>query len=151
MLDLKAQLKKGALAIGTMISEIRNPNLAYMLARCGFDFFIIDNEHGSYSPETISDIIAASRGAGISTIVRIPANFPPSETATREISGMGTPDLTGTYGTFSFFTTDDSKWRDKDVSGGKIYPVNLIDLQRPFLHPVRAGRASNSKGGARSS
>lgn len=72
MLDLKAKLKKGGLAIGTMISEIRNPNLAYMLARCGFDFFILDNEHGSYSPETISDIIAASRGAGISTIVRIP-------------------------------------------------------------------------------
>ena len=43
-----------------------------MLARCGFDFFIIDNEHGSYSPETISDIIAAARGAGVSTVVRIP-------------------------------------------------------------------------------
>ena len=72
MLDLKAKLNEGALAIGTMISEIRNPNLAYMLAQCGFDFFIIDNEHGSYSPETISDIIAAARGAGISTVVRIP-------------------------------------------------------------------------------
>jgi 2-keto-3-deoxy-L-rhamnonate aldolase RhmA len=56
MLDLKAKLKEGVPAIGTMISEIRNPNLAYMLARCGFDFFIIDNEHGSYSPETISDL-----------------------------------------------------------------------------------------------
>ena len=72
MLDLKAKLKAGALAIGTMISEIRNPNLVYMLAQCGFDFFIIDNEHGSYSPETVSDMIAASRGAGISVVVRIP-------------------------------------------------------------------------------
>ena len=58
--------------VGTMISEIRNPNLAYMLAQCGFDFFIIDNEHGSYSPETISNIIAAAKGAGVLTIVRIP-------------------------------------------------------------------------------
>lgn len=72
MNDLKLKLKNGALMVGTMISEIRNPNLAYMLARCGFDFFIIDNEHGSYSPETISDIIAAARGAGVSTVVRIP-------------------------------------------------------------------------------
>ena len=72
MLDLKAKLKEGVPAIGTMISEIRNPNLAYMLAQCGFDFFIIDNEHGSYSPETISDLIAGARGAGISTVVRIP-------------------------------------------------------------------------------
>jgi len=72
MLDLKAKLNEGSLAIGIMISEIRNPNLAYLLARCGYDFFIIDNEHGSYSPETISDMIAAARGAGISTVVRIP-------------------------------------------------------------------------------
>lgn len=72
MLDLKAKLKDGELAIGTMISEIRNPNLAYMLAQCGYDFFIIDNEHGAYSPETISDMIAAARGAGVAVVVRIP-------------------------------------------------------------------------------
>ena len=40
------------------------------------------------------------------TIVRMPANFPPSGTATRELSGMGTPDLLGTYGTFSFYTSE---------------------------------------------
>ena len=72
MSELKAKLKNGGLVIGTMISEIRNPNLVYMLAQCGFDFFIIDNEHGAYSPETISNMIAAARGAGISVVVRIP-------------------------------------------------------------------------------
>ena len=72
MVDLKEKLKDGGLVIGTMISEIRNPNLAYMLVQSGFDFFIIDNEHGAYSPETVSNMIAAARGAGISVIVRIP-------------------------------------------------------------------------------
>ena len=72
MSDLKLKLKNGGLMVGTMISEIRNPNLAYMLAQCGFDFFIIDNEHGSYSPESISNIIAAAKGAGVLTVVRIP-------------------------------------------------------------------------------
>ena len=72
MSELKAKLKNDGLVIGTMISEIRNPNLVYMLAQCGFDFFIIDNEHGAYSPETISNMIAAARGAGISVVVRIP-------------------------------------------------------------------------------
>ena len=38
-------------------------------------------------------------------ILRMPANFPPSGLASRELSGMGTPDILGTYGTFSFFTT----------------------------------------------
>ena len=72
MSELKTKLKNGGLVIGTMISEIRNPNLVYMLAQCGFDFFIIDNEHGAYSPETISNMIAAARGARISVVVRIP-------------------------------------------------------------------------------
>jgi len=69
---LKKRLKEGELLVGTMISEIRNPNIAYMLAQCGYDFFIIDNEHGAYSPETVSDLIAAARGAGLDTVVRIP-------------------------------------------------------------------------------
>jgi 2-keto-3-deoxy-L-rhamnonate aldolase RhmA len=72
MTNIKAKLKSGDPVIGTMISEIRNPNLAYMLGQCGFDFFIIDNEHGAYSPETVSNMIAAARGAGVSVIVRIP-------------------------------------------------------------------------------
>ena len=38
-------------------------------------------------------------------IMRIPANVPPSGTATRELSGMGTPDLLGGNGTYSLFTT----------------------------------------------
>ena len=43
---------------------------------------------------------------GVSTtIVRIPANFPPSGTASREFSGMGTPDILGGNGTYSLFTT----------------------------------------------
>lgn len=72
MYNLKSKLRKGALLVGTMISEVRNPNVAYMLAQSGFDFFIIDNEHGAYSPETLSNLIAAARGAGIAPIVRIP-------------------------------------------------------------------------------
>lgn len=39
------------------------------------------------------------------TVVRMPANFPPSGTAGRELSGMGTPDILGGYGTYSLFTT----------------------------------------------
>ncbi len=65
--------------------------------------------------------------AGIeTTIVRMPANFPVTGTATRELSGMGTPDLTGTYGTFTFFTTDVFAER-KTVGGGQVVPMDLWD------------------------
>jgi 2-keto-3-deoxy-L-rhamnonate aldolase RhmA len=72
MHQIKKRLQQGELVLGTMISEVRNPNVANILAQSGFDFFIIDNEHGTYSSETVSSIIAAARGAGISVIVRIP-------------------------------------------------------------------------------
>lgn len=72
MYSIKKKLQNGELVLGTMISEVRNPNIAYMLAQCGFDFFIIDSEHGAYNYETISNMIAAARGANISVIVRIP-------------------------------------------------------------------------------
>ncbi len=39
------------------------------------------------------------------TIMRMPANFPPSGLAYRELSGMGTPDILGTTGFYSFYTT----------------------------------------------
>ena len=66
-----------------------------------------------------------SRGVR-TTIVRIPANFPPSGTAHRELSGMGTPDVLGSYGIFSFLTSAPFT-REHDVSGGKVYPVEVVD------------------------
>jgi 2-keto-3-deoxy-L-rhamnonate aldolase RhmA len=70
--SIKQKLKNNQLVLGTFVSELRNPNVAYLLAQCGFDYFIFDNEHGAFSHETVSDMIAASRGAGIDVIVRVP-------------------------------------------------------------------------------
>ncbi len=60
------------------------------------------------------------------TIIRMPANFPPSGRATRELSGMGTPDLLGTYGTFSFYTSDPFAPAGQ-VGGGRIHTVEVKD------------------------
>jgi predicted AlkP superfamily phosphohydrolase/phosphomutase len=59
------------------------------------------------------------------TIIRMPANFPPSGTATRELSGMGTPDLLGTYGTFSFYTSEPYAFVGQPLSGGTAYNVRV--------------------------
>jgi len=60
------------------------------------------------------------------TVFRVPANFPPVESEGKTLSGMGTPDLLGTFGTFSFYTDDPPPNRD-DISGGVVYPVNVIN------------------------
>ncbi|MEO8597379.1 MAG: alkaline phosphatase family protein [Candidatus Solibacter sp.] len=57
-----------------------------------------------------------------SNIVRMPANFPPAECESDSLAGMGTPDMTGSFGTFSFYTDDPAERRDK-VPGGQIMQV----------------------------
>jgi predicted AlkP superfamily phosphohydrolase/phosphomutase len=61
------------------------------------------------------------------TIMRMPANYPPSGQATRELSGMGTPDLLGTYGTFAFYTSEPFAFAGRAVSGGKIHRITVTD------------------------
>jgi len=62
------------------------------------------------------------------TIFRMPANFPPSESDGRAFSGMGTPDIQGTPGMFSFYT-DRFIPNAGDIGGGDVYPVKVDDLR----------------------
>lgn len=58
------------------------------------------------------------------TILRMPATFPPDKSEAVTLSGMGTPDLAGGYGTFSYFTDDPSQ-RTRDVGGGRIERIEF--------------------------
>ncbi|MCA9075658.1 MAG: alkaline phosphatase family protein [Planctomycetaceae bacterium] len=60
------------------------------------------------------------------TIFRVPVNFPPTESEATALSGMGTPDLLGGYGEFTYFTND-PKQRTRNVSGGRIERVKVED------------------------
>ncbi len=58
------------------------------------------------------------------TVFRMPSNFPPVGKRSRTFAGMGTPDLLGTYGTFSYFT-DDLFAPAGAVNGGHVYAVRV--------------------------
>jgi predicted AlkP superfamily phosphohydrolase/phosphomutase len=60
------------------------------------------------------------------TMFRVPVNYPPVQAGERGLSGMGTPDLRGTSGTFTFFT-DEPGYELGSVSGGLINGVNIVD------------------------
>ncbi|MFQ6082154.1 MAG: alkaline phosphatase family protein [Candidatus Aminicenantia bacterium] len=60
------------------------------------------------------------------TIFKIPSNFPPAKTKQRTLSGMGTPDILGTYGIFSYYTTQPTELKE-DIGGGKIFPVEVVN------------------------
>ncbi len=59
-----------------------------------------------------------------STIFRMPVNFPPIKAPGRALAGMGTPDVVGSQGMFSFYT-DHRKDFPPTVSGGTIYDVTV--------------------------
>lgn len=88
----------------------------------------------------------ADRGVR-TTIVRMPANFPPSGTADRELSGMGTPDLLGTYGSYSLYTSEPFAFRGRTLPGGRLHRVDVRDnvveatLHGPGNPYLRSGEA----------
>lgn len=57
-----------------------------------------------------------------STILRIPITFPPEKFRGHLLSGMCAPDLKGSQGTFSFYTTETTKTAKHE--GGVIIPVS---------------------------
>jgi len=56
------------------------------------------------------------------TIFKMPANFPCENKNVNMVSGMGTPDLRGGYGSFTLFTTAPNLFK-RDITGGLIIPV----------------------------
>ncbi|MDK2897663.1 MAG: 4-hydroxy-2-oxoheptanedioate aldolase [Candidatus Atribacteria bacterium] len=71
----KKLLREGKSVLGTMVSEVRSPGIAVMLATAGFDFFVIDTEHSPFTLETVQNMVLAARGARITPIVRVPTRF----------------------------------------------------------------------------
>ena len=105
----KTEAAKHTLSIGNWVIPLSEGSVT--LLRKGKSFWEILNDHGVPT-----------------TIVRVPANFPPVDTPAHQISGMGTPDLQGTYGTFSFYT-DEPPDTYGVVSGGKVFPVEVVNHQ----------------------
>jgi len=80
--------------------------------------------------------------AGIpTTIFRMPMNFPPVESDGKSFSGMGTPDLLGTSGTYSFYT-DFPPTNMNDLSGGILHLVEVVNnrVQAKFIGPPNTFR-----------
>jgi 4-hydroxy-2-oxoheptanedioate aldolase len=71
---LKAKLKKGEPAIGVFVRM--NAISVEILGRTGWDFVIIDAEHGVHTMEDVSNMIRAAKAVGISSIVRVPGTAP---------------------------------------------------------------------------
>jgi 4-hydroxy-2-oxoheptanedioate aldolase len=67
---LKDKLEAGEFAIGPFLG-INSPDLVEIMGLSGFDFLVIDTEHGPMSPESIQHLIRAAEVRSIVPIVRV--------------------------------------------------------------------------------
>ncbi|MCK4413104.1 MAG: alkaline phosphatase family protein [Candidatus Eisenbacteria sp.] len=81
------------------------------------------------------DLLTA--GGWPAVIQRVPVNFPPTVAGDAiTLSGMGTPDVQGTNGTYSYYTNDPPPdW--ESATGGKIFVVDVINdvVEAKFYGP----------------
>lgn len=83
---LRSKLKNGETAIGIMLSEIYVPNMVRLLACCGYDFILIDCEHGYFDMTQVAHLVAVADGANVPVIIRVTQ---PSRTNITKYLDMG--------------------------------------------------------------
>ncbi len=72
--SLRDKIKAGDLVTGTMVHDFACPAIVPVLADAGFDFIIIDMEHGPASHQDIQDVVIAARSFDLDVIVRSTRN-----------------------------------------------------------------------------
>ena len=72
MSNLKARLKNGESIIGTMITVVDHPDITKLIMNSGFDFMIVDNEHGCFDYGVAARICCVAKALDFPVIFRIP-------------------------------------------------------------------------------
>ena len=68
----RERLAAGELAIGVGVRLARTIEIGKLMRGCGYDWLLIDLEHGTIGLDTASQISMAALDAGIAPIVRVP-------------------------------------------------------------------------------
>ena len=82
---LKKALEEGKTVFGPFC-KILDPAVVELAALAGFDFVIIDMEHGPYTIETVQQMLRAAESRGITAVVRVTKN---SETSILRVLDIG--------------------------------------------------------------
>ncbi len=82
---LKKALEEGKTVFGPFCKML-DPAVVELAALAGFDFVIIDMEHGPYSIETVQQMVRAAEARGITAVVRVKEN---NETSILRVLDIG--------------------------------------------------------------
>ena len=72
---LRRKLRAGEPVTGAIVN-VQAPWFIDLVGISGFDFVMLDAEHGPITPENVELMIRAAEQAGMTALVRVPANVP---------------------------------------------------------------------------
>jgi 4-hydroxy-2-oxoheptanedioate aldolase len=72
----KTRLASGETVYGCFI-RYPDPGLAELVALQGFDFLVLDGEHGTMEPRECENMVRGAEVRGVTPLVRVPANESP--------------------------------------------------------------------------
>ena len=87
--DLKAALAEGKMQIGLWL-DLGSAAVAEIAAGAGFDWCLVDGEHGPYDIAAIREQLVAIERRGCSAVVRVPAN---AEWMIKQVLDLGAQSL----------------------------------------------------------
>ena len=70
---LKSMAGNRDLKAGHFLFEFNTPGIGYIMKEAACDFVIFDTEHSGYGIETVKNVVAYMRAAGVPTVVRVPS------------------------------------------------------------------------------
>ena len=69
---VKAKLAAGQTILGLMCFEFSSSGVARLAEAAGADFVMFDMEHTGWGMDTLRQLLAAARGTGVTSLVRVP-------------------------------------------------------------------------------
>jgi len=87
-LEFKQRMRAGEILLGSWI-DLVDPCACEIMAQVGFDWFLIDTEHGPIDISTLQNMLIAMRGSSTVPIVRVPWNDQVAIKRTLDVGAMG--------------------------------------------------------------
>ena len=73
--SIRRAVREGRAALGTGLKEFASRGVPWIIEAAGFDYCMIDMEHGAFGLETIANLAAWFAATDVSPIVRIHKAF----------------------------------------------------------------------------
>jgi len=85
---LKERLRRGDAVFGTIVS-LPSPEIVEIVGVAGYDWVLLDTEHGPLTSETLQAMVRACRVAGVTPIARVPDHRPKQILQTLDVGCVG--------------------------------------------------------------